>query len=162
MPSTAREMSAYAVKSTTGVSGQRDLSSPSHHRPSFPLLYSASKFMSSSTASGRNSSMRRNSSLGDGSSSTSSKCRGSRIFSAWRIPALSSTTSIFPFAFVIVRSGTVAGTCKDSHFGIENAVTEVRRCISGLFVVQGVHRVGSCRAQALQGYGQNRDCSYGE
>ena len=29
MPSTAREMSAYAVKSTTGMSGQRAFSSPS-------------------------------------------------------------------------------------------------------------------------------------
>ena len=105
MPSTASEMSAYAVKSTTGVSGQRDLSSPSHQRPSLPLLYPASKFMSSSTASGWNSSMRRSSSFGDGSSSTSPKRRGSSIFSAWRIPALSSTTSIFPFVFAIVHSG---------------------------------------------------------
>ena len=41
---------------------------------------------------------------GDGSVSTSAKCIGSRIFSAWRMPALSSTISILPFFEAIVNS----------------------------------------------------------
>ena len=58
--------------------------------------------MSSSTTSGRKRSSVATSVAGEGIASTSSKYIGSRIFNAWRIPALSSTTSIFPFFEVIM------------------------------------------------------------
>ena len=78
------------------MSGANLLSSDVQYNPSLPVLVEVLKFMSSSTTSGRIFSIVVVSSEGEAMVSTVSKCRGSNIFSALRIPALSSTTSILP------------------------------------------------------------------
>ena len=73
IPSTARAMSAYAVKSTTSTSGIICLISPAQYRPSLPVLMLVLKFMSSSTTSGRNCSSEDTNVAGDGIVFTSAK-----------------------------------------------------------------------------------------
>ena len=102
IPSTASWISAYAVKSTTSTSGTIFLISAAQYKPSLPVLMLVLKFISSSTTSGRKRSSVETSVTGEGSVSTSAKCSGSRILNAWRIPALSSTISIFPFLDAII------------------------------------------------------------
>ena len=104
MPSTAKAMSAYAVNSTTSVCGRRCLISESQNRPSFPVLVSASKFISSKMTSGANSRNEAWISLGEASNSTAAKYLGNKIFNAARMPGLSSTTNIFPLFTMICFS----------------------------------------------------------
>ena len=68
-----------------------------------PVLMLVLKFISSSTASGRNCSRDDTSVAGDGMVFTSAKCIGNKISNARRIPRLSSTTSIFPTLEAIVK-----------------------------------------------------------
>ena len=55
MPRTARSISAYAVKSTTGRAGRSFLISCNQKRPSLPLLIPEVKFISRRTTSGTSS-----------------------------------------------------------------------------------------------------------
>ena len=96
MPSTASEMSAYAVKSTTSVSGFDFFISESQNRPSLPVFADETKFMSSSTTSGAKSLSSALITFGVEASRTSLKYFVSRSFSVALMPLLSSTTSIFP------------------------------------------------------------------
>ncbi len=67
-----------------------------------PVLMSVSKFMSSKTTSGLKVRMVSISTLGEAMSSTSAKRMGSKIFSAERMPALSSTTKILDLSLLMV------------------------------------------------------------
>ena len=103
MPSTASSMLAYAVKSTTWVSLYIIFSSFTQNSPSLPLFVSEWKFMSSNTTSGRNAFIFETNDAGDGSVSTSSKYIGKMILNVERMPALSSTTKIFPFFITFIN-----------------------------------------------------------
>ena len=66
------------------------------------MLMSVSKFMSSSTTSGRKLRTVEISTLGVPTVSTASKRGGNRMFSVARTPALSSTTNIFDLSLGII------------------------------------------------------------
>ena len=105
IPSTASDMSAYAVKSTTSVVGLVFLISESQYNPSFPVLADDWKFISSKITSGINSLNCEFMTFGDATTFTSLKYLGSSNWSAALIPLLSSTTNIlalFIFSFFIL------------------------------------------------------------
>ena len=137
IPSTARGTSAYAVKSTTCTVLYSLLISSSQNSPSLPVLISLWKFISRSTVSGLKSEIREISSFGEAMASVSAKCIGRSIFNAERIPALSSTTSIFPFSFAILSFFSLLQCIRS--FAVPPMLT-VMACVSYLIPALNSHR----------------------